>query len=226
MLTGVESLERGAVDRLATLTYAVVDVETTGGSPLRGHRVTEVAVVVVRDGRIHDCFETLVNPERSIPSYISRLTNITQDMVRHQPVFADIAPRLSALLGGAVFVGHNAKFDHRWVRTESAWAGVDIPSGRVLCTVRLARRLLPHLRRRSLDHIAHHYGVPITNRHRAMGDAMATAKCFVRLLDDAGSHGLDTWDDLRGLTAKRSGAARRRRQQLALPFGGEWELGA
>jgi DNA polymerase-3 subunit epsilon len=188
--------------------------------------VTEVAVVVVRDGRVHDAFETLINPERSIPPYISRLTNITHDMVRHQPVFADVAPRLVPLLDGSVFVGHNAKFDHRWVRTESAWAGVEVPSGRVLCTVRLARRLLPHLRRRSLDHIAHHYGVRITNRHRAMGDALATARCFLRLLDDAGARGLDTWEDLDTLVTARTGAARRRRQARALPVSGEWEMGA
>jgi DNA polymerase III subunit epsilon len=212
-------------DRLVALSYAVVDVETTGGSPFTGHRVTEIAAVIVRDGRVAETFETLVNPERSIPPFITRLTHITPSMVRDKPRFHEIAPRVAEFLRGHVFVGHNAAFDRRFVEEEVARAGCQWTGDRVLCTVRLARRLVPHLRRRSLDHLAHHYGVPITERHRAMGDALATAHCFLRLLDEAGAHGFDTWGDVTHLIAKRRRGARRRRPS-ALPQTGEWEWGA
>jgi DNA polymerase III subunit epsilon len=213
-------------ERLTALSYAVVDVETTGGSPWTGHRVTEIAAVIVRDGRLADVFETLVNPERGIPPFITRLTHITPSMVRDKPRFREIAPRVAAFLEGHVFVAHNAAFDRRFIEAEVARAGCDWRGDRVLCTVRLARRLVPHLRRRSLDHLAHHYGVPIMNRHRAMGDAMATAHCLLRLLDDAGAYGLDTWSDVTRLIGSRAARARRRRRRSALPQSAEWEWGA
>jgi DNA polymerase-3 subunit epsilon len=213
-----------AGDRLVALSYAVVDVETTGGSPMTGHRVTEIAAVIVRDGRVSETFETLVNPERSIPPFITRLTHITPSMVRDKPTFREIAPRVADLLRGHVFVGHNAAFDRRFVRAEAERAGCDVPVDRVLCTVRMARRLVPHLRRRSLDYLADHFGVPIGDRHRAMGDAMATAHCFIRLLDEAGVHGFDTWADMAGLVGRARRAARRR--PTALPRPAEWDWGA
>jgi len=220
------ALAPSAGDRLVALSYAVVDVETTGGSPMTGHRVTEIAAVIVREGRVAETFETLVNPERSIPPFITRLTHITPSMVRDKPTFREIAPRVADLLRGHVFVGHNAAFDRRFVRAEADRAGCDVPVDRVLCTVRLARRLVPHLRRRSLDYLAHHFGVPIGDRHRAMGDAMATAHCFIRLLDEAGVYGLDTWDDIARLVGQRRRPARRRRRPSALPTAGEFEWGA
>jgi DNA polymerase III subunit epsilon len=215
-----------ALDRLVGLSYAVVDVETTGGSFAGGHRVTEIAAVIVRQGKVIETFETLVNPQRPIPPFISRLTHITGAMVYGKPTFREIAPQIVELLRGRVFVGHNAAFDRRFVSAEAGRAGILLGDERVLCTVRLARRLLPHLRRRSLDCVARYYGVPIGARHRAMGDAMATALCLLRLLDDAGSRGLDTWGDMGQLIGKRTGAARRRRRASALPRSGEWEWGA
>lgn len=212
--------------RLVSMSYAVVDVETTGGSPWTGHRVTEIAAVIVRDGRIAESYETLVNPLRPIPPYVTRLTHITPSMVRDKPPFADIAPQVADLLRGHVFVAHNAAFDRRFVEAEVQRAGCWWQGDRALCTVRLARGLVPHLRRRSLDHLAHHYGVPIANRHRAMGDALATAHCFLRLLDEAGTRGLDTWEDVAQLSTRPHGRGRRRRRASALPQLGDWELGA
>lgn len=193
---------------------------------MTGHRVTEIAAVIVRDGRLAEVYETLVNPERSIPPFITRLTHITPSMVSDKPRFWEIAPQVAQLLRGHVFVGHNAAFDRRFIEAEVARAGCDWRGDRVLCTVRLARRLVPHLRRRSLDFLAHHYGVPITNRHRAMGDAMATAHCLLRLLNDAGTHGLDTWGDVAGLIGSRRRRRGRGRRPSALPQPAEWEWGA
>jgi DNA polymerase-3 subunit epsilon len=171
-------------------TYAVVDVETTGGQPYAGHRITEVAVVVVRDGAIHDVYETLVNPQRSIPPFVSALTHITWDMVRDKPTFADIRDDLLAALHRKVFVAHNATFDWKFISAEVARTGGPPLAGRRICTVRLARKVLPQLRRRSLDHVARHYGVRIKARHRAGGDAVATAECLIHMLGDAADRGI------------------------------------
>lgn len=199
---------------LAGLSYVVVDVETTGGSPPYD-RITEIAAVVVRDGHIRDVFVTLVNPERSIPPFITQLTNISWEMVRDAPKFADIAPRVMQALEGNVFVAHNAQFDWKFVCSEINRASGNTLAGRRLCTVRLARKLLPHLPRRSLDFVANHYGVEIVGRHRAAGDALATAHCLLRLLDDAAERGCTTWHDLDLLLGVRT--ARRRGRPSALP---------
>lgn len=205
---------------LAGLSYVVVDVETTGGQ-WPADRITEVAAVIVRNGEVAEMFETLVNPERSIPSFISRLTNISWDMVKDAPTFSDIAPRIMQQLEGNVFVAHNAHFDWKFVSHEVNRASGNRLVGRRICTVRLARQLLPHLPRRSLDHVANYYGVPITGRHRAGGDALATAHCLIRLLDDARERGCTTWQDLETLLGHRKPAKKKRRTALPSPVRGD-----
>lgn len=188
---------------LSSMSWAVVDVETTGGTP-PSHRITEIAAVFVRGGQITDVYETLVNPERSIPPLITRITNISWDMVKNAPTFSMIAPGLLEKLEGSVFVAHNAQFDWNFLSFEMNRAALERLSGARLCTVRLARRLLPQLPRRSLDYVASYYGVDIAGRHRARGDAEATAKCFIRMLDDAADRGCTTWDDLDKLLKHRA----------------------
>ena len=196
---------------LAGLSYAVVDVETTGGSwPM--DRITEIAAVIVRDGKVEEVYETLVNPERSIPYFVSKLTNISWDMVKDAPVFSAIAPQVMEKLDGNVFVAHNAQFDWKFVSHEMNRASGNRLLGRRLCTVRLARSLLPHLSRRSLDYVANYYGVEITRRHRAGGDALATAHCLIRLLDDAAQRGCETWQDLDFLLGHRTPKKKKKRK--------------
>jgi DNA polymerase-3 subunit epsilon len=204
-----------SADPVSSLSFAVVDVETTGGQARGGDRVTEIAVVVVRDGAIADIYETLVNPERSIPPFVTALTNITWDMVKDAPTFREIAPRVVRALSGHVFAAHNLPFDWKFVCAELARAEGCVLEGRRLCTVRLARRILPQLSRRSLDNVARYYGIAIRNRHRAGGDAHATARCLVRMLSDARSRGCETWADLEALA--RRPRRRRRRRPLASP---------
>jgi DNA polymerase-3 subunit epsilon len=205
---------------LASLSFAVVDVETTGSRPDGGDRITEIAIVTVRDGRIGDVYETLVNPERSIPPFITRLTNISWEMVCDKAPFRDVCDDVLRALEGHVFVAHNAAFDWRFVSAEVARARGRELTGRRLCTVRLARRLLPQLRSRSLDWVARHYAVEIEpgKRHRAAGDAIATAHCLIRLLDDARNHGCERWSELeRFLSVPRVGRKRRGRRPPAMP---------
>lgn len=201
---------------LSTIAFAVVDVETTGGRAWRGDRITEIAAVVVRGGEVVERFETLVNPERSIPPVISALTNITWGMVKDAPRFRDICDHVLTMVGGRVFVGHNAEFDWRFVSAEVQRATGQRLEGSRLCTVRLARKLLPHLRSRRLDAVAGHYGVEITARHRAGGDALATAHVLVKLLADARAIECEHWHDMEQLLARARGK-RKRRRWSALP---------
>jgi DNA polymerase-3 subunit epsilon len=204
------------MDRLDRLSFVVVDVETTGGRPDGGDRVTEIAAVLVEGLRVVETplVDTLVNPERSIPPFITSITNITSAMVATAPRFRDVSAQVAAALRGRVFVAHNASFDWRFVSAEVTRATGARLQGRQLCTVRLARKLLPHLPRRSLDYVAHHYGVPNAARHRAAGDAFATAHVLVGLLRDAAERGLETWSALDALLSGGTGASRRRRSAL------------
>jgi DNA polymerase III subunit epsilon len=203
-------------DKLSDLSYVVVDVETTGGRAFYGDRITEIAAVVVKGGQIVEVFETLVNPERPIPPFITQLTNITWDMVKNAPTFERIAPDVIRALEGNVFVAHNATFDWRFVTSEISRSAGKRISGRRLCTVKVACKVLPQLSRRSLDHVARYYGVEIVGRHRAGGDAIATAKCFIRMLHDLRDRGCDTWEDLDSLL-RRPSSRRKKRRPPALP---------
>ena len=203
-------------DRLEDLSYVVVDVETTGGSSFGADRITEIAAVIVERGEITRVYETLVNPLRPIPPMVTRLTNITWDMVKHAPTFREIVPQVADAIRGHVFVAHNAGFDWRFVTTEIARATGERLEGRRLCTVKLARRVLPQLSRRSLDYLARHYGVEITARHRAGGDARATARVFIRMLREVRDRGCATWPDLEALLREPT-RGRRRRRRSAMP---------
>lgn len=201
---------------LTELRYLVVDVETTGMRAAYEDRVTEFAAVAVEGGATVPVLHSLVNPGRPIPWRISALTGITDRMVQGAPGFAAIAPYVRDAIDGRVFVAHNAAFDWGFVSAELARAGEVVPPAPQLCTVKLARKVLPFLPRRSLDHVTAHYGVRISGRHRADGDAVATAEVLRRLLADAEQLGAATWGELQALTARGTGAARRARRS-ALP---------
>lgn len=212
-----DSRLQSIAEPLDALSYVVVDVETTGGRAYSGDRITEIAAVVVRGGEIVELFETLVNPERPIPYFVTQLTNITWDMVRDAPTFDCVAPDVMRVLEGNVFVAHNAMFDWRFVTSELSRCAGQRLRGRRLCTVGIARKILPQLSRRSLDHIARYYGVEITARHRAAGDALATARCLVRMLSDLADRGCATWDQLETMLATPSVRRRKKRRPPALP---------
>ena len=201
---------------LSELRYAVVDVETTGGSYGGGHRMTEIAIYEVRGGVVEDEYRTLLNPGRTIPRHISALTGINNRMVSSAPFFDHVAPDVLERLEGRVFVAHNARFDWSWVSRQLAEAIGEVPNVERLCTVKMARRLLPRLRRRNLDAVARHFGIDLADRHRAYGDALATARILIRLLDEAGRQGLVDLEALRVFLRKRVRRSRPRQgQQLS-----------
>lgn len=207
-----DDVPSGPVRLLRDEEWVVVDVETTGGTPARGHRVTEVAAVRVSGGRIADSYCTLVNPERPIPRMITSLTGISNEMVSRQPRFAEVARAVSDAVSGCVFVAHNAGFDWRFLSHELNQATGMTLSGRQLCTVRLSRRLLPQLPSRSLDGLAMWFGLEIESRHRALDDAVATAKVLLRLIDMLEEQGVTDWDGLQALLRKRKARASRKRR--------------
>ena len=205
-----------AAEDLRALEYVVVDVETTGGSSAHGHRVTEFAAVCVSfDGTVIDEYSSLVNPDRSIPPFISALTNITGDMVRDAPRFRDIAAEVERMLAGRVFVAHNAAFDWRFTCHELERARGVAPLAPVLCTVRLARRVLPELGARSLDALTYYFGLENTARHRAGGDARVTAAILARMLGRLEEHEVTSWSALQEFLRRRK--PRRPRGRQATP---------
>jgi DNA polymerase-3 subunit epsilon len=134
-----------------------------------------------------------VNPNCVIPPFITQLTGISWQMVKDKPAFAAFVPEILAAMSGRVFVAHNASFDWKFVNAELARERVSAPVCMQLCTVRLARAMLPELPRRSLDNVAFALGVEIEARHRAAGDALATARILQILLKRAAGIGLTTW---------------------------------
>lgn len=189
---------------LSQTRFAVVDVETTGGRARGEDRITEIAIVEVCGGRVTDEYASLVNPGRSIPPMITRITGITGPMVIDAPYFEHIADEVQRRLRGKVFVAHNAGFDHAFVRSELQAARGEAHLGSPLCTVRMARGLIPRLRRRNLDELTRYYGIRIHDRHRAYGDALATARVLIRMLDEAEREGLNDLVALRKAIRRRN----------------------
>ncbi len=161
--------------------YAVVDIETTGGSA-RLERITEIAIYLHDGNRIVQEYSTLVNPERSIPYFITSLTGITNEMVEDAPKFYEVAKRIVEMTEGAVFVAHNARFDYSFIRQEFGMLGYNFKRP-LLDTVALSRKLLPGHKSYSLGKLCSELGIEINGRHRASGDALATVKLLEMLLE-------------------------------------------
>lgn len=161
--------------------YAIIDVETTGGRAAR-HRITEIAIVLHDGERIVDQWSSLVNPETYIPAGITELTGITQAMVAHAPRFYEIAKEVVERTREAVFVAHNARFDYSFVQEEFRRLGYTY-TRKHLCTVRLSRKAFPGFPSYSLGRLCERLGIKNEARHRALGDAMATAALLTRILN-------------------------------------------
>ncbi|MGD8976609.1 MAG: exonuclease domain-containing protein [Gammaproteobacteria bacterium] len=158
-------------------TYVVVDVETTGGSGDQ-HRITELAAVKVRDGKVVDRFQTLIDPQRPIPPKITRLTGITDDMVAGAPRFPDIADEFAAFMGDAIFAAHNVNFDYGFISREYGRLGRRFRHAK-LCTCASMRRLYPGLPSYSLGALCAEFDLPLKQHHRALCDAEAAAELLL-----------------------------------------------
>lgn len=164
--------------------FVVVDVETTGHSPT-DNRITEIACVAVRGGEIVEKFSSLVNPHQFIPPFIANMTGITNAMVFSAPEPPEVIARVSAMFSApnTIFVAHNASFDFSFVNQTFVRCGMDPLPVPQFCTLKLARRLLPPSVKKNVGSVAEYFEIEVENRHRAMGDALATAQFFVEMLD-------------------------------------------
>ncbi|GAA4297564.1 exonuclease domain-containing protein [Nibribacter koreensis] len=160
--------------------YAIIDIETTGSQP-SDDRITEIAVFIHDGNQVVDQYSTLINPGRPIPFFISQLTGITDEMVRDAPKFHEVAKDIVQITEGKVFVAHNVRFDYSFLKKEFSDLGFNYQR-KTLCTVRLSRKLMPGLPSYSLGKLCKSIDIPLQMRHRAIGDAEATAVLFDRLL--------------------------------------------
>tara|TARA_B100000795_G_scaffold2263_1_gene1563 strand:- start:3932 stop:5320 length:1389 start_codon:yes stop_codon:yes gene_type:complete len=163
------------------LLYAVVDIETTGNGP-KGQKITEISALIFDGKKIVDEFTSLVNPEQNIPAFITSLTGITNAMVRNAPKFFEIAKKVAEITENTIFVAHNVNFDYNIIHAEFKSLGFDFKRKK-LCTIRLTRKIIPGLPSYSLGNICTAENIPINGRHRAKGDAEATAELLRRLIE-------------------------------------------
>lgn len=158
---------------LEEITFSVVDTETTGMNAKFG-KVMDIGIVKVKNGKILETFETLFDPKQPIPYWITFYTKLTEKDVKGKPTFDTLSEKIHNLLKNSVFVGHNVGFDYSFVSSEFERCGVAFSSPKI-CTVLLGRKLLPHLANAHLDALSDFYNIKISQRHRALPDALATA---------------------------------------------------
>lgn len=195
---------------LANTAFVVFDLETTG-TKTPPSRITEIGAYRVVNGEVADEFQTLINPETPIPSFISQLTGITDEMVADAPLFREVAPEFLDFIGDSVLVAHNSGFDMRFLNHEIGRAFGDYRMANpCLCTVRLSRKLLPDVENHKLKTLAAHYSLDLVNHHRAAADAHATAHIFVNLLERLDHHGVRDLSSVRSMSARNHRYARRK----------------
>lgn len=171
--------------------FVVFDLETTGAKA-PPCRITEIGASKIKGGAIVDEFHSLINPGTPIPEFITALTGISDEMVCDAPNFSSVAGGFLDFIGDSVLVAHNAYFDMAFLNHE---IGLVYEGYRVwnesLCTVQMARKLLPHIENHKLNTVASHYSVDLKNHHRAGDDARATAEIFLNLVSELSSRGID-----------------------------------
>ncbi len=160
--------------------YAILDIETTGGK-YNEEGITEIAIYKFDGRQVVDQFISLVNPERSIQPFVVGLTGISSNMLQSAPKFYEVAKRIVEITSECILVAHNAKFDYRILRTEFDRLGYNF-NRKSLCTVEISKKLIPDMPSYSLGKLVKNLGIPISNRHRAEGDALATVQLFKMLL--------------------------------------------
>ncbi len=161
--------------------YAILDIETTGGK-YNEEGITEIAIYKYDGHTIVDQLITLINPEKEIQPFVERLTGINSAMLRNAPKFYEIAKRIVEITEDCIIVAHNASFDYRILKTEFDRLGFKFERN-TLCTVQLTKKLIPGLNSYSLGKLCKSLSIPVSNRHRAQGDALATVKLFKLLID-------------------------------------------
>ena len=161
--------------------YAFVDVETTGANSRYG-QIIEIGIIRVDDGEIVETFETLIQPDRILPSFITDITGIKDSDLAGKPRFDEVALHIQELLAGAVFVAHNVRFDYGFIKNEFMRLGI-VWNAKTLCTVKMSRQLFSEQKSHSLQSIIECHGIKVEKRHRALADAQAMID-FLRVAEN------------------------------------------
>jgi len=162
--------------------YIIVDIETTGLSKDR-HYITEIAAVKFNGKEILERYHTLINPLSPIPRFITGLTGITNEMVADAPTIDEVLPDFLAFIEDHIIVAHNATFDYGFLNHNCICHLENNITNTILCTKKLANRLVPELASKRLETLCQHFNIINEEAHRAMGDVLATVKVFEQFLD-------------------------------------------
>ena len=179
---------------LKSITFVVFDFETTGLNAKHDH-IVELGAIRMDSSETKE-FSTLIDPSVTISKHITSISGITQKMLIGQPKAADVIPKFLSFIEGSVLVAHNADFDMKFLRINCERIGLDLRWPAV-CTLKMARALLPNLKRKNLDTLASHYGLTFESRHRSIGDVKVTCDVFSNLLSHLGKSENVVWKDLK-----------------------------
>jgi DNA polymerase-3 subunit epsilon len=188
----------------------MLDFETTGLSPAMGERITEVAALRIVDGRIEERFVSLVNCGVRIPSFITQLTGISQQMVDRAPPASEVVPQLLDFIGGATLAAHNASFDEKFLKAEAEYAGLATGHSGLVCSLKLSRRVFPGLASYKLGQLSGQLGIRFRSAaHRAESDAEVAAEVLMHISRHLGSaYDLDEVDPALLQSVNRLSAAK------------------
>ena len=201
----INELRKTNIDEL---TFSVVDTETTGMSHIF-NRVIDIGIVKVKNGKIIDKYETLIDPEQNLDYWITKYTRLRDADLVGKPKFIDIGHEILDFIKESVFVAHNVYFDYLFLKREMKRIGNDFTFPK-LCTVQLSKKLLPDLEQANLDSLSEYFGIKIINRHRALPDAEATAEILVNFIEKAKvEYKAKTYFDLEKLQWIKTGSRER-----------------
>jgi DNA polymerase-3 subunit epsilon len=176
--------------------YSVFDFETTGTSA-RTEKVIEIGITKIRKGKVVDTFQTYINPGRLVPYHITVLTGITNEDVKYAPYFDEVINDIKEFIGSSVLVAHNLSFDYSFLKSECEQSRIDLPENSAICTLKLAKRIYPHLPSRSLGNLSKSLKIRHRNVHRGLGDSTAAAKIFLKMFKTLREeYSIDTVSDL------------------------------
>jgi DNA polymerase-3 subunit alpha (Gram-positive type) len=193
-------LARARGEKINQLDYVVFDIETTGLDPLK-NEITEIGALKIKGKELENVFSHLIKPAKPIPPEITRLTGIDDEIVKDSPLVKEIIPKFIDFIGSSALIAHNAEFDFSFIKAQSEKLGLKPLDNSVICTVKIARYLIPHLQNHKLHTVASHFGLRVQNRHRAIGDVELTFQIWVNFLPMLEEKGIVNKRDLDSLLA-------------------------
>jgi DNA polymerase III epsilon subunit family exonuclease len=177
-------------------TYCVIDFETTGTSP-KNSRAIEIGIVKIEKLKIVDSYQSLINPNQYIPPFITSLTGIDNNDILDAPSFDEISDDIKNFIDGSILVGHNLPFDYAFLKNEFERSEIILPTLQQVCTLKLSRSLFPKLKSKALGSMVKYFKIRHRDVHRALGDATATAKIFLKIIEKlANEHNYEYVSDL------------------------------